>query len=183
MIKISYVDFDKLKIPSWKCTYTLRPELIAISCSLLEFGFIQPIHARIKTGEIIDGSERFKLAASIEQIADICEHRIPVVYHDLDLIDSMLLHVRLNRGHSMVINEKLSGIVKQVILSRKYTDKDIRTYLSMGNDEFSVLSDGSLIKHRNLKEHNYAKAWVPIEAPASKSDSVMTFESPPNKDR
>lgn len=183
MIKIEYVNFEKLQIPSWKCTYTLRPELIVIGSSLIEFGFIQPIHVRLSTGEIIDGSERLKLAASIEQIYEMCEGKIPVVYHDVDIVDAMMLHIRLNRGHSTIVNEKLSSIIKEIIVSRKYSDSEIRSYLSMGNDEFSVLSDGSLIKHRKIKEHNYAKAWVPIEAPSGKANSEMLIESPPNKDR
>lgn len=183
MIEIKYVDPEKLKVPSWKSTYTLRPELVIIACSLIEFGFIQPIHVRLSTGEIIDGSERYLLATGIKEIFNKHGKNIPVIYHDLDLIDSMMLHVRLNRGHSIVVAEKLSKIVKQIINSRKYAVSEIKSYLSMGNEELSILSDGRLIKHRNIKEHNYAKAWVPIEAPSAKVDSEMQFESPPNKDR
>lgn len=183
MIQIDYVNFETLKVPTWKCTYTLRPELLVIGSSLIQFGFIQPIHVRRSTGEIIDGSERFLLATSIHQISEMCDGVIPVVYHDVDLMDSMMLHVRLNRGHSVIVAEKLSLIVKQLIKSGEYTTLEIMSYLSMGNEEFSVLSDGRLIKHRNIKEHNYAKAWVPIEAPPQKTVAPIEFERPPNKDR
>lgn len=183
MIDIKYVEFDKLKVPSWKTTFTLRPELLIISGSLFEYGFIQPIHARLSTGEIIDGSERFLLASQVEEISERCENLVPVVYHDVDLIDAMILHVRLNRGISVVNAEKLSKVVKQIINSRKYSTGELRTLLSMGNEELSVLRDGRLLKHRNIKEHNYAKAWVPIEAPPGKSEKPIEFESPPNKDR
>lgn len=183
MIKIDYVEFEKLKVPSWKSTYTLRPELLILSGSLIEYGFIQPIHARLGTGEIIDGSERFLLASGVSQIYEKCENGIPVVFHDVDLIDAMLLHVRLNRGTSVVNAKRLSSIVKQILDSRKYSIPEVRAILSMGNEELSVLSDGRLIKHRNIKEHNYAKAWVPVEAPPGKIEKPMEFESPPNKDR
>ena len=78
MMEIQEIDLSKLVVPAWKVTYTLRPELILIAGSLIEFGFIQPIHVRKSTGEIIDGSERFMLTNSIEEISTRCNSKIPV---------------------------------------------------------------------------------------------------------
>lgn len=184
MIQIEEIAFSELVVPSWRVTYTLRPELLLIAGSLIEFGFIQPIHVRKSTGEIIDGSERFLLAQSISEISERCNFKIPAVVHDLDLIDSMMLHIRLNRGHSNIVVEKLSKSVKRIYDSGNYTISDLKMYLSMGNEELSVLVDGDLIKQRKIKEHNYSKAWVPIEAPSNSAESkAMEFESPPNADR
>lgn len=184
MIEIQEIKFSELSVPSWRVTYTLRPELLLISGSLIEFGFIQPIHVRKSTGEIIDGSERFLLAKSVKEISERCKFKIPAVVHDLDIIDSIMLHIRLNRGHSKIITEKLSKVVKRIYETGNYSISDLKMYLSMGNEELSVLIDGDLIKQRNIKEHNYSKAWVPIEAPPNaQSSKVMEFESPPNADR
>ena len=183
-MEIEQIEFSKLKVPKWKVTYTLRPELLVIAGSLIEFGFIQPIHVRKSTGEIIDGSERFMLAQSIEEISASCNFRLPAIVHDFGLIDSMLLHIRLNRGKSTVINEKLSNVLRTIIDSEIYTVQQVKMFLSMGTEELSVLYDGGLFKQRKIKEHNYSKAWVPVEAPSNLStNKEMEFESPPNGDR
>lgn len=184
VMEIEYVNPKTLIIPEWKATYTLRPELLVISASLSQFGFIQPIHVRKSTNEIIDGSERIKLAMNIKDILKHTDGLVPVVFHDFDLIDAMMLHVRLNRGHSTVVASKLSSIIRKVRRSGKYGPADFDSMLCMRSEELSIMLDGSLIKVRNLKEHNYARAWVPIEAPAGYTDSdQMVIERPPNPDR
>lgn len=183
-INIEYVEPSVLSIPEWRATYTLRPEMLVISASLSQFGFIQPIHARLSTGEIIDGSERFSLATSIPQILRKSSGKIPVVFHDVDQIDAMLMHVRLNRGHSHVLAQKTSNIIRMVRRSGKYGASDFEDMLCMRAEELSVMIDGTLLKTRSLKEHNYARAWVPIEAPpGSVEPQSFSIERPPNPDR
>jgi hypothetical protein len=182
-IQIEYVDPSVLTVPEWKATYTLRPEMLVISASLSQYGFIQPIHARLSTGEIIDGSERFLLATNIKNILEHTDGLIPVVYHDIDKIDAMLLHVRLNRGTSHVVAAKLSNIVRMVKRSGKYGSSIFEDALCMRNEELSLMMDGSLFKVRKIKEHNYARAWVPIEAPANSVVDSVIIERPPNPDR
>jgi len=54
----------------------------------------------------------------------------------------------------------------------------------MRSEELSLMLDGSLFKVRKIKEHNYARAWVPIEAPPGYKDSdSVVIERPPNPDR
>jgi len=183
-LNIEYVDPKILVVPEWKATHTLRPELLVISASLSQFGFIQPIHVRRGTNEIIDGSERIRLATNIKDILKHTDGLVPVVFHDIDLIDAMILHVRLNRGHSTVVASKLSNIIRTARRSGKYGAVDFDRFLCMRSEELSLMLDGSLIKVRNIKEHNYARAWVPIEAPPGYTDSgSFTIERPPNPDR
>ena len=172
-INIEYVEPSALSVPEWKATYTLRPEMLVISASLSQFGFIQPIHVRKATGEIIDGSERFLLATSIPQILRKSSGLIPVVFHDVDQIDAM-----------MVIAQKTSNIVRAVKRSGKYGVSDFEDMLCMRSEELSIMLDGSLRKTRKLKEHNYARAWIPIEAPpGSVGEESFSIERPPNPDR
>ena len=183
-INIEYVEPSRLSIPEWRATYTLRPEMLIISASLSELGFIQPIHARLSTGEIIDGSERYILATSIPQILKKSEGKIPVVFHDVDQVDAMMMHLRLNRGHSHVIAEKASKIIRSVRRSGKYGASDFQDILCMRAEELALMLDGNLFKVRKIKEHNYARAWVPIEAPPnSVPPEVLSIERPPNSDR
>jgi hypothetical protein len=53
----------------------------------------------------------------------------------------------------------------------------------MRSEELSLMLDGDLIKTRKISEHNYARAWVPIEAPSNKSEDIVLIERPPNYDR
>lgn len=183
-IDIEYVDPKLLSVPAWRATYTLRPEMLIISASLSQLGFIEPIHVRRENGEIIDGSERFLLATNIPQILEKSEGLIPVVYHDVDLIDSMMLHLRLNRGRSTVMATKTSEIVRTARRSGKYGARDFEELLCMRTEELSLMLDGTLFKTRKIKEHNYARAWVPIEAPqGSGTQESFVTERPPNPDR
>lgn len=183
-INIEYIQEKQLIVPEWRATYTLRPELMTISASLIEFGFIQPIHVRKSSMEIIDGSERVMLALNIEQIYDHTNGLIPAVIHDVDQFDAMMLHLRLNRGRSNLVAMKTSQIIRKLYRSGKFSISDYKSLLSMGNEELSLMLDGDLFKTRKLKEHNYARAWVPIEAPSgSVENSAITIESPPNPDR
>lgn len=183
-INIEYVAPDVLSVPTWRATYTLRPEMLVISASLSQFGFIEPIHARRETGEIINGSERYLLAVNIPAILEHTDRKIPVVFHDVDAIDAMMMHLRLNRGHSHVLAPKTSEIIRTVKRSGKYKASDFQDILCMRAEELSLMLDGSLFKVRKIKEHNYARAWVPIEAPPGSIEAdPMSIEKPPNPDR
>lgn len=184
MISITYIPVEDLVIPNWRATYLLRPELMIISSSLMEYGFIQPIHVRKETLEVIDGSERVKLTLAVEQIRTTTNGVIPVVFHDVDRFDAMMLHLRLNRGRSNLVAMRTSEIIQTLDRCGKFSYNDFRKLLAMRDEELSVMLDGSLIKVRKIKEHNYARAWVPIEAaPGSVEKNKAIIESPPNPDR
>jgi hypothetical protein len=183
-INIEYVEPSVLSVPEWRATYVLRPEMLVISASLSQFGFIEPIHARLSTGEIINGSERYLLATNIPAILEKTNGKIPVVFHDVDKIDAMMMHIRLNRGHSHVLSPKVSEIVRTVKRSGKYGISIFQDMLCMRSEELSLMLDGSLFKVRKIKEHNYARAWVPIEAPSGSAPTeALAIERPPNPDR
>ena len=182
-LNIKYVDPAALKVPSWKATHILRPDLLVLSASLTEFGFVEPIHVRKATGEIIDGSERYLLATNIKQIAHHVKNGIPVIEHDIDSLSAMMLHLRLNRGRGNIVAKPMSNIIKKLRLSGKYKLTDFESLLCMKADELSLMIDGSLIKTRNIPEHRYSRAWVPVEAPPGTVDSGPIVERPPNADR
>lgn len=183
-LDIKYVDIDSLVIPEWKATYILRPDLLVLSTSLHQFGFIQPIHVQAGTNIIIDGSERINVAKVFPEVLDFTGGLVPVIFHDMDTPKAMLLHLRLNRGRSNLVAKQVSEIIRMLKRSGVYSVRQVGALLSMGSEELSLMLDGSLIKTRNIKEHNYAKAWVPIEAPSGKADAnPIAIEKPPNSDR
>jgi len=183
MITIEYVQPETLTVPTWRATYVLRPEMLIIAASLSQRGFIEPLHVRRQSGEIIDGSERFLIATNAKYILQQSNGLIPVVFHDIDQADAMMLHLQMNRGHSVMTASKVSTIIRALSRSRKYDRDDFDKMLCMRADELSLMLDGDLIKVRKIQEHNYARAWVPIEAPSSKTDDIFVIERPPNPDR
>lgn len=181
--KIEEVDPSTLIVPEWRATYILRPDLLVLSASLSDFGFIQPIHVSARSGEIIDGSERYLLATNVKQIMEATGGTIPVVKHDIGKLESMEMHIRLNRGRGAVVAKPMSTIIRTLVKNRLHTQKSLERILCMKHNEYSLMIDGTILKSRNIKEYTYSRAWVPVEAPPGTLDKGPTIESPPNLDR
>jgi hypothetical protein len=182
-IDIKYVESKLLTTPEWKATHILRPDLIVLSSSLQEFGFIQPIHIRKQTGEIIDGSERWLLATNVKTIMNKVGDKIPVIEHDVDSLEAMMMHLRLNRGKGSIVAKPMSKIIRKLNMSKKYSSKEFDSLLCMKTDELDLMLDGGIIKSRKIHEHSYSRAWVPVEAPSGTVDVGPSIERPPNADR
>ena len=182
-LNISYVDAKSLKVPEWKATHILRPDLLVLSASLMEFGFIEPIHVRSSTKEVIDGSERLLLFLNVSRISELHGNMVPVIEHDCDSLSAMMMHLRLNRGRGNLVVKKVSNIVRKLKQSGKYGRNEFDSLLCMKTDELEVMLEASIIKTRKIAEHTYSRAWVPIEAPAGTVDSGAVVERPPNADR
>ena len=82
-----------------------------------------------------------------------------------------------------MLAKPVSAIIRNIIQSKKYKKEDMDSVLCMKHDEYNLMIDGSLLKHRKVSEHKYSRAWVPVEAPAGTLDSGPVTESPPNSDR
>ncbi len=161
---------ENLKTPEWRTTYILRTDLIGLKESIKSFGIIYPIVA-LENGTIIDGYARWVAAHDLEL------PEVPVVYKDCNKVEAILLHIQLNRFRGDVVPYHLSRAVRS--LSRSLDEREILNTLNMTPDDFDVLMDGSLIKKRKVKEHNYNKAWVPVESSASEDFQI---ERPPTPD-
>ena len=108
--------------------------------------------------------------------------KIPSLVFDIDEIDSMMMHLRLNRGRGNIFANNMSRIIKDVYYSEKYDINEIQELLNMNVIEADMMLDGSLLKSRKVKDHTYSKAWVPIEVPSGKVEKAV-LERPPNADR
>lgn len=157
-MNVELVEIRTLKAPKWSSVYTLKPEKRQIKDSIKEFGVLSPVVVQAGTNLILDGKTRAEIAL------DLGNTHIPTVFVECDEVDAMLLHVRLNRYRGDVVARRLSGILRRVLVSKKYDDEGLRHKLGMTHDEFDVLADGTILKHRNIPEHTYSAAWVPIES-------------------
>lgn len=181
LINVEHRPVDSLKKGDWHCNHILRPDLLTLSASLQEFGFIFPILVRKEDNSIIDGYHRWMLVKENEKFRNKIDS-IPCAVIDCDSLEASMMHLRLNRGRGNLVAHKVSKVVRNLVYSNKYSEEDMEKLLSMKYDELHLLLDGTLIKKLNIAEHKYSRAWVPIEAPAG---TVDTFEAerPPNKDR
>jgi hypothetical protein len=50
----------------------------------------------------------------------------------------------------------------------------------MSEDEFDIFEEGTLIKKRKVKQHDYNQAWIPIESSATEDFNI---ERPPTPDK
>lgn len=182
-LNIEYLQVESLVSPKWRATHTIRPNLLAVSSSLQMYGFIQPIHIMGDMKTIIDGSERVSLAKSVKRIAEKTDGLVPVVVHHVDEMQAMMMHLQLNRGNGNEVAKKVSNIIRKLYVSGKYTQKDFDSILCMKQAELELMLDGSIFKSRKISEHNYSRAWVPVEAPPGTIDSGPVIEKPPNADR
>lgn len=183
MQKIDYVPFTELNIAPFKATYILRPDLLTLSKSLVDFGFMLPIVVQKETNIVIDGNERVSLAKINKYVKKAVGETCPVIYVECDSLEAQMMHLRLNRSRGNLLAKPTSNIVRNLVKSKKYSKEDLEEFLQMKHDEFYLLIDGSLLKHRKVSEHSYSRAWVPVEADPKATDASISIERPPNSDR
>lgn len=168
--------------PPWRASHVLKPDLRLLVESIREYGVISPIVVQKKTMHIIDGYHRWLACVNDKSIQRSIGGVVPIAVFDVDNIDAMVMHIRLNRARGQLVAKYVSSIVRDIAASKKYSLNEIEELLNMNMLELDLMLDGSLLKMRKVKEHTYSKAWVPIEAPAGAVESVV-LERPPNEDR
>lgn len=181
MTEITYINPSRLSLAPWRTTYTLSPDLAVLARSMSKYGILSPIVVRQAGMTIIDGHERCLMVMNNPTVRESVGETVPVLFLQCTEAEAMLLHVQLNRGRGSVVSKKLSSLVRKLLISGAMTEDDLRKSLNLTLDEFELLVDGTIIKHRAIKDHLYSRAWVPIES-ATKIDEP-TIEAPPNDDR
>lgn len=183
VVKITNLKVNSIKAPKWGATSILKPDKSLLRLSMVESGWLQPIVVRMEDMTIIDGYHRWIIAQEDEKFAKRHGDWVPVVFHDVDEIDAMILHVRLNRARGNVNSFALSKLIKRVVASGKYDENDLKNVLLMHDDEVDLLMSSGLLKMKNYKQYEYSRAWVPIEVPKGEEVATTFIERPPNKDR
>lgn len=181
-MKIEYTHCDSLKPAEWRANYVLKPDMELLRLSMREMGWIQPIVARAEDRTIIDGTHRWVIAGE-KHFQKIYGKDVPVMFFDCDEIDAMVMHVRLNRARGEIFAKPFSKLLKKIVLSDKYSAEDLEDILIMSPDEVDLMLAGGLLKQRKIPQHEYSRAWVPVEAPSADKLNAVSIERPPNPDR
>ena len=184
-LNIEYVDALALREPKWNSTHILRPDLLVMADSIGTFGIMSPLLVQSSTNVVIDGTQRLRLILGNKHILEKLGGVVPVVYLDVDELDAMVIHVQVNRGRGVMVAKKLSGIVRMLSKTKKFSESDFGRRFAMKFLELELMLDASILKHRDIKNHTYSRAWVPVEAPPGtvESGEGISIERPPNADR
>lgn len=174
--------FSELSGAPWRATHVLKPDLRLLADSIRDYGIISPIVVQKKTLHIIDGYHRWLVCGNDKSLQRSFGGQVPVAVVDIDTVDAMVMHIRLNRAKGQLVARYMSSVVRDIAASKKYSLQEMEELFNMNMLELDLMLDGSLLKMRKVKEHTYSKAWVPIEAPAGAVESVV-LERPPNEDR
>lgn len=158
LYEVQDLNISDLVAPKWAAVYTLRPEKIQIRSSIQKHGILAPVVVQQDTGVIIDGKTR------VETAYELGWRQVPATVVPCSEVEAMILHVRLNRYRGTVVARRLSAIIRRILASGAYSEDELRNTFAMSHDEFDVLADGTILKHRNISEHTYSAAWVPIES-------------------
>ena len=178
--EIVNVPTTALQPAPWRATHTLKTDLQVLADSIMDYGWISPIIVQKSTSIIIDGFHRWVCAQSDKKIVKRDKGKIPVIYYDVDDIDAMVMHVSLNRGRGNLVAKYMSDLIKEVHRSGKYSADHLKDIFSMSYAEIGLMLDGSLLKNRNIREHTYSNAWVPIEAPKGSAEELIELEPLPH---
>ena len=179
---MEWVEAGLLRIAPWRSTYILKPDLEVLARSLADYGWLSALVVQRSSNMIIDGNYRWEVSSNLDKLRQVTGGKVPVIYVDCDDIEAMMLHARLNRARGEIVAKRLSRLIQQILRSRKYGEADVKRAFAMHADEVDVMVDGTLVKDKNISEHKYSPAWVPIEAPATAKEQAMIIERPPNRD-
>lgn len=181
-MQIHLVPNNSIKPSDWSANYVLKPERNLLRLSMLESGWLQPLVVRRETMTIIDGFHRWQLAQTEDKFIKKHGDLVPVVFKDVDEIEAMVLHIRLNRSRGDLSAFLVSKIIKRIIDSGKYEEEDLSNIFLMNDDEIDLMLSHGLLKRKNLAKYEYSRAWVPIEVPKA-TEIAPVLERPPNPDR
>lgn len=166
---VESIAIHEVNLPSWRsANYIVTPDFKQLEESIRRYGILHPITLQ-SNGTLIDGFHRLRIAQNLGM------REAPCRYINIDDVEAMLLHIELNRYRGVVIAKFLSQMIITLLNSGRYEYEELRKRMKLTREEFDVLSDGSLIKMRKIKQHSYSPAWIPIE---SKTGEDIQIERP-----
>ena len=105
---------DELNVPDWNATYILRPDLLVLTSSMMDYGILSPLVVQQDGLNVIDGSQRLKAIRGNKDLSERFADGVPVHMIGCGTTEAMALHVQLNRGRGSMVAHRLSRIVKQL---------------------------------------------------------------------
>jgi DNA modification methylase len=136
-VEIENVDIESLRPDPANPRRISKEELEALTRSLREFGFVQPVLVRKADSVVIGGHQRLLAARRLGW------KTVPVIFLDLSVEQSRLLNLALNR---------ISGEWDQELLARMLADLKPVEDIDLSLSGFSEEELGKLLKSLDVRE-------------------------------
>ena len=158
--QIKWVDARNLKANDYNPNVVLNQELKLLEFSILKQGWIQPILVS-DDGEIIDGYHRYWLSTHSDAIIEKYGYQVPVVSLDLDIVERMLLTIRINRAKGNHIAFKMHEIVYRLLNDFHIPPERVAEEIGASKKEIDLLSKKDVFEALDIEHYEYSKAWEP----------------------
>ncbi len=145
------------------------PELRLLEHSLVTVGWVSPLLIN-ENLILIDGFHRLMLALDSQALRDKYAESVPCAIASISDEEAMMTTVRMNRARGTHVATRMSDLVKTLYDCHGLSLEEIGVGIGATRDEVELLLDGSLLKHRDLKNYKYSTAWVPIEVSKEERD-------------
>ena len=155
------MDVSGLNANNYNPNVVQNAELKLLERSILTNGWIQPILAS-KDGTIIDGFHRWWLSNNSKAVIDKYHGKVPVAILDVPKREAMTISIRINRAKGTHVAIKMSKIVDELINNEKMDKQQIAESIGATLDEVELLSKKDVFKVKNIADHKYSRAWMPI---------------------
>jgi ParB-like chromosome segregation protein Spo0J len=159
---VDWLDAKALTANDYNPNVVLDQELRLLKFSLLRTGWLQPILIT-KNMEIIDGFHRWWLTQNDEAIKNMTDGLVPCVVLDLDEPQRMMLTIRINRAKGNHVSFKMHEIISKLYNEMAVPQDVIAKEIGADAHEINLLLQEGVFAAKNIKEHKYSKAWIPVK--------------------
>ena len=77
-MNIEQCSLDELNVPEWNATYILRPDLLVLTSSLMDYGVLSPLVVQKDGMNVIDGSQRLQVMRGNKYLSEKFADGVPV---------------------------------------------------------------------------------------------------------
>jgi ParB-like chromosome segregation protein Spo0J len=157
---IQWIDANELEANDYNPNVVFSPELRSLERNILAIGWVQPVIASTSK-VIIDGFHRTMLSRESKKLIEKYEGKVPCVLFDVPRDQAMILTVRMNRAKGSHVAVRMSEMVKELIDTHNWEQKELAQELGATPKEIDLLYQDGVFKFRNIKDYKYSKAWYP----------------------
>ena len=157
---IQWIDANELEANDYNPNVVFSPELRSLERNILAIGWVQPVIASTSK-IIIDGFHRTMLSRESKKLIEKYKGKVPCVLFDVPRDEAMILTVRMNRAKGSHVAVRMSEMVKELIDTHNWEQKELAQELGATPKEIDLLYQDGVFKFRNIKDYKYSKAWYP----------------------
>ena len=160
--RIEWREASSLNANDYNPNVVFTPELKLLEKSILKTGWVQPILIT-KEGTIIDGFHRHRLAQDSVKLKEKYKGKVPCAVMDINVVEAMIVTIRMNRAKGSHVAVKMSEIVRKLIDSMGVLPEELAQDIGATKAEIDLLYQDGVFKMKNIKDYKYSKAWVPTD--------------------